>query len=545
MQDLRDRALLDVQGGVQQVREDLSVGFQQIREDLSLDSLVCAGQVGLIKGKKCLDGTRTEILNEILDWMNSIDPSTPPILWLHGQAGRGKSAIAHTIALQAQNLGMLGSCFCFNRTRHHEGLHVKLFTTIARHLADRDLRLRQILAEVIANDYSLRDTADVAEQWQKFILEPLSQLVGPLSRNVVVVIDALDESGAEATRRDILNILAARDAQLPANIRIVLTSRPIMDIRQTLLPSQHVQARSLDDIEAESVTRDITHYISTTLEKLGAAFSDKDVEHLAAKSNGVFEWARLACDFLRPRFGVEPEDCFREITSHGVGDARTLLDEMYTTFLKDLTRGSPLDKFRSVMRQILWSKEPLSISALDSMRCKFTREDEHFSVRVILGYMASFLTGTTDASTPVRPMHASFYDFLLDKTRSGEFFIDEADVHHELALSSLCVMQDGLRFNICALETSYVRNSAVADLEKKIEKNIPLHLLYSCRFWATHLHDLPFDTGLANNVMAIVIGERILFWMEILGVCKCIGEADRALTSAEGWMQVSILYCTS
>jgi len=177
MQELRDRALLDVQVGVQQIQE----GVQEIREGLSLDSLVCAGQVRLIKGKKCLDGTRTEILNKILDWMNSTDPSTPPILWLHGQAGRGKSAIAHTIALQAQNLGMLGPCFCFNCTRHHEGLHVKLFMTIARHLADCDLRLRQILAEVIANDYSLRDMADLAEQWQKFILEPLSQLAGPLS----------------------------------------------------------------------------------------------------------------------------------------------------------------------------------------------------------------------------------------------------------------------------------------------------------------------------------------------------------------------------
>ena len=130
MQDLRDRALLNVQ-----------VGVQQIREDLSLDSLVCAGQVGLIKGKKCLDGTRTEILSEILDWINNTDPATPPIFWLHGQAGRGKSAIAHTIALQAQNLGMLGSCYCFSRVRHHEKLHVKLFATIARDLADGDLHL--------------------------------------------------------------------------------------------------------------------------------------------------------------------------------------------------------------------------------------------------------------------------------------------------------------------------------------------------------------------------------------------------------------------
>jgi len=546
MQGLRDRALLDVQGGVQQVREDLSVGFQQIREDLSLDSLVCAGQVGLITGKKCLDGTRTEILNEILDWMNNTDPATPPILWLHGQAGRGKSAIAHTIALQAQNLGMLGSCFCFNRTRHHEGLHVKLFTTIARHLADYDLRLRQTLAEVIAAHYALRDTADIAQQWQKFILEPLSQLEGSLSRNVVVVIDALDESGTEATRRDILRILAARDIHLPANIRIVLTSRPIMDIRQALLTNQHVQARSLDDIEAESVTHDITRYLSTTLKELGAAFSDKDVEHLAAKSNGLFEWARLVCDFLRPRIGAIANERFRKIMSHA-GDGANLLDGMYTMSLKDLIQGDAdvLERFRSVMRQILWSKEPLSISALDSMRCKFTREDDHFPVGIILGYMASFLTGTTDPSTLVRPMHASFYDFLLDKKRSGEFFIDEADIHHELALSSLCVMQDGLRFNICGLETSYVRNSAVADLEKNIEKNIPLHLLYSCRFWATHLHDSSFDAGLVNHVITIVIGERILFWMEVLGVCKCIGEAYRALISAEGWLQVSILYHTS
>jgi len=535
MQDLRDLALLDVQ-----------VGVQQIWEDLSLDSLACAGQVGLIKGKKCLDGTRTEILTEILDWINNTDPSTPPILWLHGQAGRGKSAIAHTIALQAQNLGMLGSCFCFNRTRHHEGLHVKLFMTIAHHLADRDLHLWQILAEVIANDYSLRDTADVAEQWQKFILKPLSQQAGPLSRNVVIVIDALDESGAEATRRDILNILAARDAQLPANIRIMLTSRPIMDIRQALLANQHVQARSLNDIEAESVTRDITHYFSTTLKELGAAFSDKDVEHLAAKSNGLFEWARLACDFLHPRIGVIANEHFRKIMSHA-GDGANLLDGMYTMSLKDIVQGDAdvLERFHSVMRQILWSKEPLSINTLDSMRCKFTREDDHFPVGIILGYMASFLTGTTDPSTLVRPMHASFYDFLLDKKWSGKFFINESDVHHELALSSLCVMQDGLRFNICGLETSYVHNSAVADLARKIEKNIPLHLLYSCRFWATHLHDSTFDTDLAKHVMDIVTGERILFWMEVLGVCKCIGEADRALTSAEGWLQVNMLYCIS
>ena len=124
MQELRDQTLVDVQYNV-----------QQIREDLSLDSLACAGRVGLNKEKQCLDGTRTEILKEVVDWMNNTDPTTPRIFWLHGQAGKGKSAIAHTIALQAENLGLLGSCFCFTRVRQHEGLHTKLFPTVARDLA--------------------------------------------------------------------------------------------------------------------------------------------------------------------------------------------------------------------------------------------------------------------------------------------------------------------------------------------------------------------------------------------------------------------------
>ena len=137
MQELRDQALLNVQYNV-----------QQTWENLSLDILAYAGGVGLIMAKKCFDGTRMDILNEIVDWVNNTDATVPHIYWLYRQAGKGKSAIAHMIALQAQNLGMLGSCFCFSRVRQHEGLVMKLFPTIVRDLADRNLCLRPLLAEV-------------------------------------------------------------------------------------------------------------------------------------------------------------------------------------------------------------------------------------------------------------------------------------------------------------------------------------------------------------------------------------------------------------
>ena len=415
---------------------------------------------------------------------------------------------------------------------------MKLFPTIARGLADRDLRFRLILAGIIATDHTLRETEDIAEQWKKFIIEPLSQLQG-FTRNVVVVIDALDESGADATRRRILNLFATYGANLPRTIRILLTSRPLVDIRDALHTKEHIYVRCLDALDAESTTRDIALYISTQLNEFGGRFSADDVGQLAAKSSGLFEWVRLACDYLRPRVGVVPRERFHKIMTHS-SDGSHLLDEMYTTFLKDLIQGSTevLLRFRSVMRQIIWLKEPLSTSAVDAMRHNFPQEHDHFSVGLILDWMASFLAGTTDTSTPVRPLHASFYDFLLDGNRSKEFFIDQGEVHHDMALASLHVMLAGLKFNICSLTTSYVRNSDVGDLEKRVEENIPNHLVYSCRFWAAHIQSAKFSPDLAKYLNLFATGVHILFWMEALGVTNYINEAYRALILAEQWLQV-------
>ena len=152
--------------------------------------------------------------------------------------------------------------------------------------------------------------------------------------------------------------------------------------------------------------------------------------------------------------------------------------------------------------------------------------------------VASLLSGTTKEFTPIRPLHASFYDFLLDKERSCEFFIEQGDVHRDLAAASLSIMQACLHFNICELETSYVLNAEVADLDKKVEKYIPPHLQYACQFWAAHLQDVEFDAGLAELVGQFITGEQVLFWLEVLGVSGLIKEAYWVLTSAERWFQV-------
>jgi hypothetical protein len=74
------------------------------------------------------------------------------------------------------------------------------------------------------------------------------------------------------------------------------------------------------------------------------------------------------------------------------------------------------------------------------------------------------------------PLHASLYDFLTDKSRSEEFFVDASLVKSDLAFASLRIMERGLRFNICSLESSYLPNSIVPDLEERVKESISSEL---------------------------------------------------------------------
>ncbi|KIK10568.1 hypothetical protein PISMIDRAFT_20272 [Pisolithus microcarpus 441] len=218
------------------------------------------GDAGLNTAKKCLDGTMLEILKEITNWIMDCDDKTPRILWLYGQAGRGKSAIAHTITLWAQDLGVFGSCFCFARDRWAEWREGKILTTITCDLADRDPAFWRALSNVVSNNSSLKTTSDVLQQWKCFILDPLSEINREMAGNVVVVVDALDESGPPLSREDILHLLTSpKAAQLP--FRILLTSRALPDIDHSLRAASHVKATSLDDVPLQLVERDIGLYV--------------------------------------------------------------------------------------------------------------------------------------------------------------------------------------------------------------------------------------------------------------------------------------------
>lgn len=46
---------------------------------------------------KCHPNTRVAVIQDILDWLDDLE-SPKLVMWVHGAAGAGKSAIAQTIA---------------------------------------------------------------------------------------------------------------------------------------------------------------------------------------------------------------------------------------------------------------------------------------------------------------------------------------------------------------------------------------------------------------------------------------------------------------
>ncbi|KAF9893455.1 hypothetical protein FE257_010767 [Aspergillus nanangensis] len=83
---------------------------------------------------------------------------------------------------------------------------------------------------------------------------------------------------------------------------------------------------------------------------------------------------------------------------------------------------------------------------------------------------------------PVRISHGSFRGFLLDnEQKEYPFWVDKGLVHKRLTVQCLKVMQQGLRKNICNLQSDTTPRN---DIDKDTLRHcLPSELQYACRYW--------------------------------------------------------------
>jgi hypothetical protein len=144
-----------------------------IGENVDLKDIPYAVGARFNPDKGCLPGTREQIIEEITQWVNSPNgKDVHRVYFLSGVAGSGKSAIAHTIAQYFDQLGRLGSSFCFDRADQVQRCPNKLFSTISLDIADLDRQWKTALCNVVQGKRALRSTQAPGEQFTNFILKP-------------------------------------------------------------------------------------------------------------------------------------------------------------------------------------------------------------------------------------------------------------------------------------------------------------------------------------------------------------------------------------
>jgi hypothetical protein len=372
--------------------------------------------------KGCLVGTRVAFLDFIVNWVNDPNPDSERGLVLFGQAGTGKSSIAREIARLFDKMHRLTSSFIFSRREQSERKAAyHLFTTLARHLAERYPSFKTALGKVVKDNADLLGTHDYRTLFESLILNPLEDLhiIGP----ILVVIDALDESGDTTGGTELHAFLAENLQRLPSNFRVLITSRPEHDILSALARAPSVKVKNMDDTELAAETdKDILAFLRGKLpsDKFGGS-----VEALAAKAGKSFQWAAVASELvLHPPedFGFDEEACIKHLLEPSTNPrGQDPLDELYEEVLGRYFKGQEArDLFRSVVGLLITSIEPLTIRSLIPLRQHASDKPSDASITGLLRRLGSLLSNVNSSDNSLPIMHHSVTSSQI-KTRAAIF----------------------------------------------------------------------------------------------------------------------------
>jgi len=187
---------------------------------------------------------------------------------------------------------------------------------------------------------------------------------------------------------------------------------------------------------------------------------------------------------------------------------------------------------KSLLGSIVTLLSPLSTQSLSKLLS--TTQDD---VDQTLDDLHAILSIPEDPSFPLRLHHPSFRDFLFEKARCEEFWVDEKQAHQVLADRCMQLMSTSLKQDICGVDAP---NILVVEAEKsRIEQDLPPEVQYACRYWTDHVQKS--GTQLCDNSQVhCFLQGHFLHWLEALGWMGKISDGVHAIAALESFVSVSI-----
>ncbi|KAF8194567.1 hypothetical protein BJ912DRAFT_176403, partial [Pholiota molesta] len=339
--------------------------------------------------------------------------------------------------------GLHAASFFFSRTAAGRNDTTLVIATIAYQISRYFPQVQDHLFTAIEQDPTIFSRA-LATQTQVLVVEPLRALP-PLPHPIFVILDGLDEAGpTPGAQANLLNIIGTATEELRhIPLIFLIASRPEYEIREAFNGQLNPLMQSLVLDDTYKPDEDIRQYLTSTFDKILEEHvrlgtrprlpspwpSESDVDHLVSKASGQFIFAATVSKFIDSirHHPAERLDIILGLSARGHASETPFasLDTLYHYVLSSVAEPA---KVRQILTMLVLRDPhfPLGVEEID--------EFLDLNIQRVLVDMHALVSvpGSRDYSDELQFHHASLYDFLMDRSRSHDFYIDANQGHIDL-----------------------------------------------------------------------------------------------------------------
>jgi hypothetical protein len=501
---------------------------------------------------RCLQGTRTAILNQVIDWVNFEDGDG--FFWVHGSAGTGKSTISLTIARHfREDSNRLAASYFFKRGEKDRNGTTLFFSTLANELIKTMPMYKENLkASLDALGQDQVEEKGLEEQFKILVETPLGNIPpSSFALPKIIVIDALDECEEEINVPKICEYLCRLQTLTTVRLRVLITSRDDYSMVNAFKRLEKLnikyQSLSLDRDFLDETKSDIRTFLDDEFASIRSNFSVEEdpwpdsqtlqkIVNLATSPSPLFIYAATLCRFLDDPTGrSDPVD---SLETWFEDSKASQLDQTYMPILRRLLIGSEKDprplrkpdlqQLQLVLAAIIFLKNPLPASGLGGLL-----DLKPHSIARWLRNLNAVVNNSGPVDSPVQLFHKSFSDFVVGYKLDGvEFQITETEAHSLLA--SACIKRMANETN--GLKQDMLQGKTRSDTISEI---VPIDLQYACTFWVHHL-DQSKQAVNDDGEAYVFFKKHFLHWLEVLSLTYNMSEGVIMMRELDKLLAVSV-----
>ncbi|KAF5360722.1 hypothetical protein D9756_004659 [Leucocoprinus leucothites] len=441
----------------------------------------------------CHPQTRLDISEYMQSWMHGCSREKK-LLWLHGPAGVGKSAIMQTLAESEADSpkSILGATLFFSR-RDKRNDPRRVFTTLAYQLAVKYPLYRRYVVDLLSNDPRVVEKSPL-EQFKWFFVRPFVQqnLLQEAQETVLILLDGLDECNGEAAQRELVTLIGRFVLDNPTVPLIwVIASRPESHIQKAF---SHPQVRNSYSALAVPINStqgcaDVEQYLRDKFDDIRLIYADcfpstlpqwpseSDFLQIASRACGLFVFATTVIRFVEDENYGNPVSQLQAVLraiemapSAGIEyNPFAALDILYTEIISSIPR-QVLATTRKLLAFALVRYAPFGIA------CNWlglTQADAYCALRKLQSILSIPPPEAVPHDGHLEVFHTSFLDYLLSPARSDSFSINEEEAWEGLSRAMVNVLLQSYNtvdssVDVSRIELSWSYKEKTLDVQKEL-----------------------------------------------------------------------------